>query len=140
MGKVKPVGSLKEQKKVVNEGISDAKENIAALEDKISRLRQAKKSITSRLSNLEGIQSDIDDFEVANSKWQGEGERNFEGKYNSYAIYVNAYESDTSKAKEQIEEDLEAAKAEKVSVGIGLENLENNLDRVESDMEEAKGD
>lgn len=129
---------LKSQKAAVNLGISDSKAKIAALEDKISRLNEAKKALGNNISNLEDIQSDIDDFEVSKSKWQGETEKSFIGKYNSYAIFLKKYKSDTEEAKEQIEEALENAKEEKSNASMHLSSLEGILSGLETDIASAK--
>ncbi len=129
---------LRSKKATVNQDISDSKNKIAALEDKISRLSEAEKSLSSSISDLKAIQSDIDDFEVSKSKWQGETERDFIGKYNSYAIFLKKYKSDTEEAKEQIEEALENAKEEKSNTSIGLSNLEGILVGLETDIASAK--
>lgn len=134
------VSKLKDQKSTVEEAMGNSEEKIAEAAEKVSRLRSASSSLETSLTSLRNIKGDIDDFEVTKAKWQGDEEERFESKHNSYAIYVNKYESDVSKAKEQIVKDLEAAKAEKATAETGLENLEGVLDGLDSDIKSAKED
>src|SRR5699024_7799516 len=113
---------------------------IDAAGEKVSRLRKASSSLETSIQSFKNIKGEIDEFEVTKSKWEGDEQSNFQGKYNSYAIFVDRYESDQSNTKEQNDEDREGAKAEKASEENGLENLESTLDRIESDIKTAKED
>src|SRR5699024_10345790 len=128
------ISHFKDQKSMVKEGMDHSEEQITAAEEKITRLQEASSSLDSCLESLGNIKEEMYDIEVSKSKWQGEEEENFTAKHNSYAIFLNTYESDVSKAKEQIVEDLEEAKAEKETAEIGLEILEDVLDGLESDI------
>lgn len=130
--------SLISRKAMVNQDIFNSKANIANLEDKISRLSQAKKSLDDSISNLESIKSEVDDFEVSTSKWEGDTERNFIGKYNSFALFVKIYKSDTEEAKNQIDEALQNAKEEKSNADMGLGNLEVTLLNLVTSIASAK--
>lgn len=129
---------LKLRKDTVNEGIANTKERIADAQAKIERLQEASSAMETNLEGLSSVKKDIDNFEVTKSKWKGVEEKNFEAKHNSYGIYVSKYDSDASKAKEQIDKDLENAKTEKSNAEIGLANLESLLIGLESDIQLAK--
>src|SRR5699024_10310497 len=93
------ISHVRDQKSMVKEGMDHSEEQITAAEEKFTRLQEASSSLDSCLESLGNIKDDIDDVEVTKSKWQGEEEENFTAKHNSYAIFVNTYESDVSKAK-----------------------------------------
>src|SRR5699024_2551620 len=134
------ISHFKDQESMVKEGMDHSEEQITVADEKITRLQEASSSLDSCLESLGNMKEDIDDFEVTKTKWQGEEEENITAKHNPYAIFLNTYESNVSKAKEQIVEDLEEAKAEKETAEIGLENLEDVLDGLESDIKLAKED
>lgn len=140
MGAGTSLDTLNSRKATVKEGMENSRGMIDAAGEKVSRLQKASSSLETSIQSFKNIKGKIDEFEVTKSKWEGDEQSNFQGKYNSYAIFVDSYESDISKAKEQIDEDLEAARAEKASAEIGLENLESTLDRIESDIKTAKED
>lgn len=126
------------RKATVNLNISNTKGKISALEDKISRLETAKSSLNDSIINLESIKGDVDSFEIANAKWQGETERSFIGKYNSYGIFLGIYKSDTEKALDQIDEALQSAKQEKGTAELDLGNYETILTGLETDIKVAR--
>lgn len=134
------LSSLNRQKSTVEAGMENARGMISDAKEKVRRLRAASSSMETSIQSLKNIKGNIDDFEVTKSKWEGEEERNFEAKHNSYSIFVNKYDSDTSKAKEQIEADLEAAKIEMAQAETGLANLESTMNRLDSDIKTAKED
>jgi len=140
MGAGTSVSSLKRQKATVKAGMEDTRQWISDAGDKVKRLQDVSSSMETSIQSLRNIKENIDDFEVTKAKWKGEEETQFEAKYNSYGIYVGAYDSDTSKAKQQIDEDLEAARQERAHAVTGLENLQNTLDRLEADIKVAKED
>ncbi|GGB34766.1 hypothetical protein GCM10011409_10270 [Lentibacillus populi] len=132
------LSSLQKQKETVKAGMENSRNMISAAQDKVKRLQEASSSMQTSIQSLRNIKSNIDDFEVNKAKWEGEEEKQFETKYNSYGIYVGVYDSDTRKAKQQIDEDLEAARQEKAHAETGLENLQRILDGLESDIKAAK--
>ncbi|WP_373895118.1 hypothetical protein [Virgibacillus sp. CBA3643] len=77
---------------------------------------------------------------MTKAKWEGDQENQFIAEYNSYGVYVGIYDSDTSKAKNQIDEDLEVARQEKAQADMGLESLQSTLNGIESDIKVAKED
>ncbi|WP_449354440.1 hypothetical protein ACUL41_15260 [Virgibacillus natechei] len=77
---------------------------------------------------------------MTKAKWEGDQENQFIAKYNSYGVYVGIYDSDTSKAKSQIDEDLEVARQEKAQADMGLESLQSTLNGLEADIKMAKED
>lgn len=140
MGAGTSLSSLKKQKTTVEAGMENSRNLISAATDKVKRLQEASSSMQTSIQSLTNIKKEIDDFEVNKSKWEGEEEKQFEAKYNSYGVYVGIYDSDTSKAKKQIDEDLEAARKEKTHAEAGLENLQNVLNSLESNIKAAKED
>jgi outer membrane receptor for Fe3+-dicitrate len=141
MGAGTSVSSLKRQRATVKAGMEDTRQWISNAGDKVKRLQAVSSSMETSIQSLRNIRAtNIDDFEVTKAKWKGEEENQFEAKYNSYGIYVKAYDYDTSKAKQQIDEDLEAARQEKAYAVTGLENLQGILDGLESDIKAAKED
>lgn len=135
-----PLSSLRQRKSSVNQDIGNARQRISAAQDKISRLQTVSSSLQTSIYSLRNLKSDIDDFEIAKSKWEGERKNQFRSKYNSYNIFVDAYDSDTCKAKQQIDDDLEMARQEKAQAQMGLESLQSTLGSIEYDIAVAKGD
>lgn len=129
---------LQKRKTSVNQDIGNAKERISAAEEKIKRLQEASNAMDTSIQSLRSIKETIDDFEVTKSKWEGDQEKQFEAKYNSYGIYVGIYDSDTSKAKQQIDEDLEMARQEKAQAQMGLGILQITLAGLEFNIKLAK--
>lgn len=140
MGAGTSLSSLERQKATVEGGMEDTRQWISDAGDKVKRLQDVSSALETSIQSLGNIKETIDDFEVTKAKWKGEEERQFEAKYNSYGIYVGAYDSDTSEAKQQIDEDLEAARQEKTHAETGLKNLQNILERLEADIKVAKED
>lgn len=134
------VSFLENRKDAVESNIKDAKETISAAEDKIQRLRRISSSLETSIQSLKNLKGEIDDHDLSDAQWKGEERTQFEAKYNSYGIFVGVYESDTSKAKEQIDEELEAAKQEKSLAQVDMFNLNGTLDGLESNIKLAKED
>src|SRR5699024_12533595 len=102
MGAGTSLDTLNSRKATVKDGIENSKNMINAAEEKVSRLQKASSSLETSIQSFKNIKGEIDEFEVTKSKWEGDEQSNFQGKYNSYAIFVDSYEYDISKAKKQI--------------------------------------
>lgn len=140
MGAGTSLSSLKIQKTIVKTEMADTRQQISDVTDKVKRLQDVSSSMQTSIQSLRNLKGNVDDFEVTKAKWEGEEEEKFADKYNAYKDSINGYASDTSKAKKQIEEDLEAARKERAQAVTGMEVLQNNLDRLEADIKDAKED
>jgi len=125
---------LLKRKSTVKEGMSNSREMIDAANEKIDRLEEAISKLEQSIETLVDIQENVENYETTKSKWEGTREKEFEGKYNSYNIYLKKYCSDTDKAKELLEEALESAKTDRNNAQIGLGNLQTVLNGLESDI------
>ncbi|GIO23675.1 DUF5082 family protein [Oceanobacillus sp. J11TS1] len=140
MGAEKSLSSLKKQKEQVELGMENSRDMIADAADKVQRLLDASNALDTKIQSLRSVKETIDGFEVTKAKWEGEIEKQFEARYNSYGGYVGIYDTDTSNAKQQIDEDLETARQEKALAVEGYKNLLILMDNIESDIKLAKED
>lgn len=131
---------LQKRKTNVNQDIGNARERISAAEDKIERLQEASIALDTSIQSLRSIREAIESFEVTKSKWEGDQEKQFVAKYNSYGVLIGSYDIDAGNAKQQIDEDLELAKQEKIKYQMGLGIMQIRLAGLESDIKVAKED
>ncbi|MFD1067896.1 YwqH-like family protein [Oceanobacillus locisalsi] len=134
------LSNLQTKKTRMNHDISIAREKVSAAEGRVKRLQTISSSLQTSIHSLRNLKSEADGFEVTKSKWEGNQENQFETKYNSHGVYLETYESDTVKAKQRIDDDLEMARQEKAQADMGLTDLQFNLANLELDIKEAKED
>lgn len=140
MGPTPSLTSLEKQQNTVIGDMQEASEKIDDLTEKISRLRKASSSLETSIQSLKRLKEKVDDYEVSESKWKGDEQISFMAKYNSFGVYVGIYDSDTSEAKEKIEEALASAKAEKLLAKADLDSLQDSFNRLNSDITAKKED
>lgn len=119
-------------------GMANSRNQIAILEDKISRLQEASSALGTSISELESTKSSIDSLTIDESRWKGEKGDTFEEYYDSYKISVKNFISKTEDAKETIEEDITRYKGTIDSYETGLETLKNTLASIDSQISAAE--
>src|SRR5699024_5609825 len=85
MGAEPSLDTLNSREATVKEGMENSRGMIDAAGEKVSRLRKASSSLETSIQSFKNIKGKIDEFEVTKSKWEGDEQSNFQGKYNSYA-------------------------------------------------------
>src|SRR5699024_12833731 len=98
--------------------MSNSREMIDAANEKIDRLEEAISKLEQSIETLVDIQENVENYETTKSRWEGTREKEFEGKYNSYNMYLIKYCSDTDKSKELFEAALDSAKRTRSNVQI----------------------
>jgi uncharacterized protein YukE len=121
------LSQLRAQRSNVVQGISNAKTNISALEDKITRLQRASSTLSSNITELGSIKSSITSLNIENSRWQGKEKDKFDDRYETYKSSVKNYITKVKEAKETIDEDISRYESTKANYISGLGNLQNTL-------------
>ncbi|WP_163581071.1 YwqH-like family protein [Gracilibacillus saliphilus] len=121
------LSQLRAQRSNVVQGISNAKTNISALEDKITRLQRASSTLSSNITELGSIKSSITSLNIENSRWQGQEKDKFDDRYETYKSSVKNYITKVKEAKETIDEDISRYESTKANYISGLGNLQNTL-------------
>lgn len=125
---------LMKRKTTVKEGMSYSRTMINTAKEKIRRLEGALHKMEASIDSLRNVKNKVKNYEVTKAKWEGNREKEFEGKYHSYHIYVSKYYSETDEAKALIEEVLATAREERDHAQIGLGNLQAVLNGLERDI------
>ncbi|WP_449354458.1 YwqH-like family protein [Virgibacillus natechei] len=132
------LGQLRSQKATVLKGMSDSRDQISTMTDKISRLQEASNTLTTNIDELETTKSNIDGLSVDEGKWQGKNKTTFEDQYNAYKDSVKDFLSKTKDAKEGIDEEIKRAEQSKINYTNGLNNLEDSLNSLENQIKLAE--
>lgn len=114
--------------------MTDTRNMISNLEDKISRLQRASNQLSASLSDLRSIKSSIDRLNVDRARWKGKEQNKFENNYSDYKHSVKDFVLRTENAKDTIDQDLHRYEVEKSAYTIELNNLKNTLYSIESQI------
>jgi chromosome segregation ATPase len=109
-------------------GMSNSRQQISSLSDKVTRLREAFNNLQSSISELETSKSKIESLSIANNRWKGVEEKNFNNRYSTYQDSVRNYIQKVNDAKDGIEEEIRRAEDSKAAYTTGLNNLQSTLD------------
>ncbi|BAC13273.1 hypothetical protein [Oceanobacillus iheyensis HTE831] len=119
------------QKRTVLSAMADTKNNISALEDKITRLRIASSQMDATNSNLYNLNNSIQGILVNNSNWNGKEENNYNEAYSNYKDSTRHFVTKSEEVKINMDEDIQRYELEKTSLTTGLNNLETSLGNLE---------
>ncbi|WP_077320205.1 YwqH-like family protein [Virgibacillus proomii] len=129
---------LRQQRSTVLKGISNSKEQIIILADKISRLRAASTNLQKSISELESNKRQVDSLSIENNRWSGTNETKFLNKYDAYRDSVKSFLGDTINAKEDIEDTIRRLEDSKAAYINGLNNLQSTLSSIEYKISHVK--
>ncbi|MTW86062.1 DUF5082 domain-containing protein [Virgibacillus dakarensis] len=132
------LSTLKAQKRSVEAGISNSNNQIALLEDKISRLQEASGELGKNISELGKIKKSIDGLTIDENSWQGKKEDQFEKNYQWYKTSVVNFISKTEDAQTTMEEDITRYQGTIDSYENGLKTLRSTLSSLESQISAAE--
>lgn len=125
------VGLLRRQRTTVLNGMSNSRQQISVLSDKITRLQTASSNLQSSISVLETSKSNIDNLSIDNSRWKGTKENRFNNRYSTYQDSVRNYVQKVNDAKDGIDEELRRAEQSKAGYTAGLNNLQSTLNSLD---------
>ncbi|GAB3799656.1 YwqH-like family protein [Virgibacillus kimchii] len=125
------LGLLRSRRSSVLNGMSNSKQQISALSDKITRLQTASSNLQSSISVLETSNSNIDNLSIDNNRWKGTKENRFTDRYSSYQDSVRNYVQKVNDAKDGIDEEIRRAEQTKAGYTTGLNNLQSTLDSLD---------
>jgi uncharacterized protein YukE len=111
--------------------MSNSRQQISVLSDKITRLQTASSNLQSSISVLETSKSNIDNLSIDNSRWKGTKENRFNNRYSTYQDSVRNYVQKVNDAKDGIDEELRRAEQSKAGYTAGLNNLQSTLNSLD---------
>lgn len=132
------VALLKKQRSTVISGMSNSRQQISILSDKISRLQAASSNLQSSIAELETSKNNINNLSIDNSKWEGSKENKFSNHYSDYRTSVRNYLQSVNDAKEGIDEEIRRLEQSKAGYMKGLGNLESTLNSLNNQISRAE--
>src|SRR5690625_4758207 len=124
-------GLLRSRRSTVLSGMSNSRQQISVLSDKITRLREASNNLQTSITQLESSKSIIDGLTIDNSRWKGTKESRFNNRYSGYQDSVRNFVQETNNAKDGIDEEIRRAEQSKAGYTTGLNNLQSSLDSLD---------
>ncbi|WP_249872490.1 YwqH-like family protein [Oceanobacillus saliphilus] len=125
---------LRRQRSTVLQGMSNSREQINILADKIARLQAASNSLQSSITALESSKSAIDSLSVDSSWWKGTNETKFYDRYATYQDSVQAYVRKSKDAKDGIDDEIRRTEQSRLVYTNGLNNLHSTLQSLENQI------
>lgn len=132
------VGLLRRQRSTVVSGMSNSRQQISVLSDKITRLQTASSNLQSSISELETSKSSVDSLSIDNNRWKGTKEGKFSNRYSSYQDSVGDYVQKVNDAKDGIDEEIRRTEQSKAGYITGLSNLESTLSSLDNQIRHAE--
>ncbi|WP_371069047.1 DUF5082 family protein [Sediminibacillus sp. JSM 1682029] len=131
---------LRRQRATVVQGISNSREQISILADKITRLRSASSNLQGCISSLETSKQQIDSLSIDKNSWKGKNQSKFESHYDAYKDSVKDYVDKTIDAREGIEDEIRRLENTRMAYTSGLSNLQSTLNSLDYQISRAKED
>ncbi|WP_153463042.1 YwqH-like family protein [Sediminibacillus terrae] len=131
---------LRRQRATVVQGISNSREQISILADKITRLRSASSNLQGSISSLETSKQQINSLSIDKNSWKGKNQTKFESRYDAYKDSVKDYVDKTIDAREGIEDEIRRLENTRMAYTNGLSNLQSTLNSLDYQISRAKED
>lgn len=128
------VGLLRRQRSTVVSGMSNSRQQISVLSDKITRLQTAFSNLQSSIFELESSKSSIDSLSIDNNRWKGTKENKFNGRYSTYQASVRNYVQKVNDAKDGIDDEIRRTEQSKAGYITGLNTLESTLNSLDNQI------
>lgn len=130
--------TLRSRRSTTLQGMSNARQRITGLENKLQRLQTASDALNGQIGNLNTIKSTIDGLQIDGNSWKGEEKSEFETQYDQYKTNAQNYITKTETAKSDIDAEITRVQTDLTNAQTSLDNLQGTLDSLDRQISQAE--